>query len=220
MLASMLQSYVVWGAVGVAGLAVLALMVGIVVIGEQESGLVIRRYGRPLPPGRIIATFEEAGYQARMLPPGWHFPLWKWKFKIIKVPFVEVQPGQIALVVAKDGTAIPNERVLGREVACDCFQDAVRFLDDGGEKGRQLMMLTAGKYRINPALFDIVTARTAERFGLEPDQLFVYRVPADRVGVITVLDGRPIPSGDLAGPAVRGHDGLARIVRSWPSHRR
>ena len=45
------------------------------VIREDESGLVIRRYGRPLPSGRIIALSGEAGYQARLLPPGWHFGL-------------------------------------------------------------------------------------------------------------------------------------------------
>jgi uncharacterized membrane protein YqiK len=211
MVQTLVHSYAAWGVVvGIPAIVALALWLGLVVINEQESGLVIRRYGRPLPPGRIIATYDEAGYQARMLPPGWHFPLWTWKFKVIRVPLVEVPSGQIALVVAKDGHPIPAERVLGRELACDNFQDAVRFLDDGGEKGRQLSMLTAGKYRINPALFDIVMARTAQQFGLTADQLYVYSVPADRVGVITALDGRPIPSGDLAGPAVRGHDSFQR----------
>ena len=28
----------------------------------------------------------------------------------------------------------------------------------------------------------------------------------DRVGIVTMLDGRPIPAGDLAGPVVAGHD--------------
>src|SRR6185436_9154541 len=151
---------------GLLTLLVLALMFGIVVIREHESGLVVRRYGPPLPAGRIIATRGEAGFQARMLPPGWHFPLWSWKYRITKVPLVEVPPGEIALVVAKDGAAIPAARVLGRELACDNFQDAVRFLEEGGEKGRQLAILTAGRYRINPALFDVVTARRATQFGL------------------------------------------------------
>jgi uncharacterized membrane protein YqiK len=200
-------------AIGVAVVVVLALWLGLVVIHEYESGLVIRRYGRSLPPGRIIATEQEAGYQARMLSPGWHFPLWSWKFKVVKVPLVEVAPGEIAVVVAKDGAAIPAERVLGRELDCDNFQDATRFLDDGGEKGRQLAILTAGKYRINPALFDVVTADTAEHYGLQAHQLHVFHVPADRVGIVTVLDGRPIPSGDLAGPIVHGHDSYQRGQR-------
>lgn len=199
-----------WIAIGTAAVLLFSLMFGVVVIDEQESGLVIKRYGRPLPPGRIIAVDGEAGYQARMLPPGWHFPLWTWKYKVRKVPLIEVAPGQIALVVAKDGAPIPTERVLARVTDCDNFQDAVRFLTEGGEKGRQLGMLTAGKYRINPWLFDIVTANRAQQFGLMPEQLFVFRVPSDRVGILTALDGRPIPAGDLAGPMVSGHDSYQR----------
>ncbi len=197
---------VVWAGGGLVLVVLLVLLFGVVSIDEQESGLVVRRYGRALPPGRIIATRGEAGYQAQMLPPGWHFGMWSWKYKVTKVPLVEVAPGQIALVVAKDGAAIPAQRVLGRQLESDNFQDATRFLDDGGEKGRQLAMLTAGKYRINPALFDIATAARAQEFGLQAAQLQVFRVPSDRVGIITALDGRPIPAGDLAGPVVRGHD--------------
>ena len=202
---------VVWMIAGIAVAVLFAMMFGVVVIGPQESGLVVRRYGRPLPPGRMIATRNEAGYQASMLPPGWHFPVWSWKYTVKKVPMIEVAPGQIAVVVAKDGAAIPGERILGRELECDKFQDAVRFLDDGGEKGRQVSILTAGKYRINPALFDVVTAARAAQFGLTPEQLYVFRVPADRVGIITALDGKPITAGDLAGPVVHGHDSFQRV---------
>src|SRR5262249_24742322 len=121
---------VVAGGGGLAVIAILAIALGTVVIDEQQSGLVVRRYGDPLPPRRILATKGEAGYQARMLAPGWHFGMWSWKYKVSKVPLVQVPPGQIAVVVAKDGAAIPTERVLGREVDCDNFQDAVQFLDN------------------------------------------------------------------------------------------
>ena len=200
----------IWIAGGIAALTLFSLVFGVVVIREHESGLVIRRFGRSLPAGRIIATRGEAGFQAGMLPPGVHFPLWSWKYKITKVPHTEVPPGEIAVVVAKDGAAIPTDRVLARALACDDFQDAARFLEQGGEKGRQLSIITAGKYRINPALFDVVTAGRAEQFGLTATDLQVFRVPADRVGIITALDGRPIAAGDLAGPIVAGHDMFQR----------
>ena len=86
------------------------------VIREDESGLVIKRFGPPLPSGRIIALNGEAGYQARLLSPGWHFGLWRWRYKVARVPMVVIQPGEIALVVAADGEAIPPERVLARAV--------------------------------------------------------------------------------------------------------
>lgn len=123
---------------------------------------------------------------------------------------IDVAPGEIALVVAKDGASIPSERVLARESSCDNVRDAVRFLENGGEKGRQLSIITAGRYRINPALFDVVTTNRAMNYGVSPELLRVFRIPSDRVGIITALDGRPITAGDLAGPMVEGHDTFQR----------
>jgi len=200
-------------AISIALVAVLGLWLvlsSLWVIAEDESGLVIKRFGSPLASGRILALDGEAGYQARMLSPGWHFGLWRWRYKVEKVPVVVVQPGEIALVVAADGRPIPPERVLGRYVACDNFQDPEAFLRGGGERGRQLAFVTAGTYRINPALFEVVTTTSAKRYEMTAADLHVYQVPPDRVGIVTVLDGHPIPAGDLAGPIVSGHDSFQR----------
>ena len=202
-----------WGPAGWVLLLAVALfftLVGGWIIRADQSGLVIKRFGPSLPSGRIIACDGEAGYQARMLSPGWHFGYWRWRYRIVHVPVSIVEPGEIALVVAADGAAIPYERVLAREVACDNFQDAEAFLRGGGERGRQLGFLTAGTYRINPALFDVVKAESAEQYSMMPGDLRVYQISPDRVGIVTVLDGRPIPAGDLAGPVVAGHDSFQR----------
>ncbi|HUL74077.1 MAG TPA: SPFH domain-containing protein [Vicinamibacterales bacterium] len=191
-------------------LALALVLAGGRVIRETQAGLVVKRFGRALPSGRIIALAGEAGYQARLLPPGWHFGLWRWQYRVIKVPVTVVRPGEIALVVAADGDAMPAERVLGRAVACDNFQDAEAFLRNHGERGRQIAFLTAGTYRINPALFEVVMPANAARYGMAPDDLRVYQVPPDRVGIVTMLDGRSIPAGDLAGPVVDGHDSFQR----------
>jgi uncharacterized membrane protein YqiK len=192
-----------------------ALVVGVVVssirmIGESQSGLVVKRFGLPLSAGRIIALNGEAGYQARLLSPGWHVGLWRWKYKVTKVPAIVVQPGEIALVVAADGAPIPAERVLARAVACDNFQDADAFLTGGGERGRQVAFLTAGTSRINPALFEVVMPSTAKARGMNASELRVYQLSPDRVGIVTVLDGQPIPAGDLAGPMVEGHESFQK----------
>jgi uncharacterized membrane protein YqiK len=204
-----------WFACALGALAVLAVVgfLGGRVIREDESGLLIRRYGRSLPPGRIIARGHEAGYQAQMLAPGWHFPVWRFQFKVARVPLVVVPPGEVALVVAADGRPVPAERVLAKDVPCDSFQDAEAFLAAGGERGRQLPLLTAGAYRINPALFTVVTAANARHYGLDAKDLSVYRVAPDRVGIVTTLDGHSIPAGDLAGPTVEGHEGFQRAQR-------
>ena len=193
------------------GFAVIAFVLsGVRMIREDQSGLVIKRYGRPLPSGRIIALNGEAGYQARMLPPGWHAGLWRWRYKVSKVPVVVVRPGEIALVVAADGDAIPAERVLARAVDCDNFQDAEAFLRHHGERGRQISFLTAGTYRINPAVFRVVTPDNATHYDMAAEELHVYQVSPDRVGIVTMLDGQPIAAGDLAGPVVTGHDSFQR----------
>jgi uncharacterized membrane protein YqiK len=200
--------YGVWFVVGVVMLAMAAFIVwlGGRIIKEDESGLVIKRFGAPLPAGRIVATEGEAGYQAAMLPPGFHFPIWRFRYKVEKVPVVVVPAGEIALVVAADGATIPQQRVLARAVPCSDFQDAHAFLVGGGERGRQIAFLTAGTYRINPALFEVVTASSAERYGIHPSRLRIRQIPTECVGIVTTLDGASIPAGDLAGPPCEGHD--------------
>src|SRR5262249_57308475 len=92
------------------------VFVGTRVIREDQSGLVVKRFGPPLPSGRIIALDGEAGYQARLLSPGWHFGLWRWKYKVEKVPVIVVQPREIALVVAADGKPVSSGPGLARAV--------------------------------------------------------------------------------------------------------
>jgi len=199
-----------WALLAAIGLAAFLVVSGAWIIREDQSGLVIKRFGRPLSSGQIIALAGEAGYQARLLSPGWYFGLWFWRYKVEKVPVVIVHPGEIALVVAADGEAIPAERVLARAVACDNFQDAEAFLRNHGERGRQIAFLTAGTYRINPSLFDVVRPQNAIQAGMAPEDLHVYQLAPDRVGIVTVLDGLSIPAGDLAGPVVHGHDSFQR----------
>ncbi|MBL9185499.1 MAG: flotillin family protein [Verrucomicrobiaceae bacterium] len=180
---------------------------GVVHIGEQQVGLVIKRFAmRSLPPGEIIALNGEAGFQADTLPPGLHFGYWKWQYSVQRMPMVIVPQGELALVVARTGTAIPPQRILGRVVKCDHFQDARAFLQNGGEKGRQLGVLTAGSYRINPALFQVLTTRNCHEHGISPASLRILNIEPDKVGIVTTLDGACIEQGEIAGPIVTGHN--------------
>ncbi len=183
------------------------LWLGMVLINEHQVGIVIKRFGaRKLAPGQLIALNGEAGYQADALAPGLHFGYWIFQYRVQKDAMVRIQAGKIGLVLANAGAPIASERILGRAVPCDNFQDARAFLMNGGEKGRQLAILTAGTYRINTALFTVVTTATAFQFGLIPEQLNVYAVPSEAVGVVTTLDGRPIEPGEIAGALVAEHD--------------
>ncbi len=185
------------------------IILGLVIINERQVGIVVRRFStqsKSLPPGKLIALNGEPGIQADTLAPGWHFGYWSWMYTVERAPVTVVQQGEIALVVAADGNSVPMGRILGRVVDCDNFQDARKFLTNGGEKGRQLGILTAGAYRINTALFSLITARNAAEHGMTPRQLMVYRVEADMVGIMTTLDGAPLPDGEIAALFLPGHD--------------
>jgi uncharacterized membrane protein YqiK len=183
------------------------LILGAVLIREAQVGIVVKKFGgRPLPPGRLIALAGEAGYQADTLSPGLHFGYFRWQYRILKVPVTIVPQGEMALVLAADGAAIPSGRILGRVVACDNFQDARQFLANGGEKGRQLGILTAGTYRINLALFTVITSANAAEHDMMPGSLRLLRVEPDQVGIVTTLDGQPIEAGEIAGPVIAGHE--------------
>ncbi|MCU0499631.1 MAG: SPFH domain-containing protein [Anaerolineae bacterium] len=179
---------------------------GLVIINNEQIGIVKRKIGKPLPPGKIVALNGEAGLQADTLATGWYFGYFWWLYDVKRVPLVTIAPGEIALLVAADGRPTPPGRILARIVQCDNFQDARKFITNGGEKGRQLGILTAGRYKINTELFTVITSRNATQLGLEPGHLRVYQVLPDKVGIVTTLDGRPIDEGEIAGLYIPNHD--------------
>src|SRR5215471_1316076 len=112
-----LEAAIVLGLIIVLLLSIGPLVFGTVFIRERQVGIVIKKFGRrTLPPGRLIALAGEAGYQADTLAPGLHFGYFRWQYRILKVPVTIVPQGEIALVVAADGAAIPAERILGKVV--------------------------------------------------------------------------------------------------------
>jgi uncharacterized membrane protein YqiK len=182
-------------------------IMGLIVIGEREVGIITKKFSKKnLPPGQMIALNGEAGLQADTLPPGWHFGFFPWQYSVRKEPVVVIPQDEIGLIVANDGRAISPERILGKVVDSDNCQDARKFLTNGGEKGRQMAVLTTGTYRINTALFEVILSTSATVHGMSPQQLRVFSIAPDRVGIVTTLDGAPIEEGAIAGPVITKHD--------------
>lgn len=182
---------------------ILRVIFGMVIVPENRIGLVTKKFvlfgaNRELPDGRIIATKGEAGFQAKTLPPGLYWFMFPWQYSVSMVPFTVIPEGKIGLVLAKDGAGIPTGRILARKVDCDNFQDAHKFLDKGGQRGRQTAYITAGSYRINTYLFDVVVT----------NQLIIHE---NMVGIVTTLDGDPIPHGQIAGKMIEGHNNFQDI---------
>jgi uncharacterized membrane protein YqiK len=169
-----------------------------VIVPEDKIGLVTKKFvlfgaDKSLPDGRNIATKGEAGYQAQTLAPGLYWAKWIWQYSVDMTAFTIIPEGKIGLVLSKDGKEIPTGKILARKVDSDNFQDAMSFLDNGGQKGRQTAFITTGSYRINTFLFEIVMA----------DQVKIFE---NMVGIVTALDGDPIPLGQIAGKYIEGHN--------------
>ncbi|TAG87973.1 MAG: flotillin family protein [Oscillatoriales cyanobacterium] len=184
---------------------------GLIAIGEREVGIVVKKFSsKNLPSSRLIALDGEGGLQADTLPPGWHFGYFPWQYSVRKEPVVVVPQDEIGLIIANDGATIPSDRILGKVVDCDNYQNARKFLTDGGEKGRQLAILTTGTYRINTAVFEVITSANAAAKGMQPSELHLYKLAPDLVGIANVLDGVPIDEGEIAGPIIPGHDNFQK----------
>lgn len=177
---------------------ILRVFFGMVIVPEDKVGLVTKKFvlfgeNKELPDGRIIAIRGEAGFQAKTLAPGLYFGMWIWQYEITMENFTIIPEGKIGLVLAKDGVEIPTGNILARNVECDNFQDAEKFIVNSGQRGRQISYITAGSYRINTMLFQISITD-------------MIRIQESMVGIVTTLDGRPIDAGQIAGNEVAGHN--------------
>src|SRR5216110_3103346 len=147
------------GAALVVLLFCLPRLLGIVYIPHTQVGIIEKIWSSKgsLREGQIIARNGEAGYQARFLRGGIHFGLYPWQYRIHKEPLVVVAEGKMAYVYARDGVPLEPVQTLGRTVDSNHFQDAARFLEAQGQRGRQRGILREGVYAINLALFVVIT---------------------------------------------------------------
>src|SRR5438093_8472909 len=180
------------------------------VIGEDEVGLVESIDGLPLEPGHIFArhvkshdSFQDGeaflsnggqkGPQIDILPPG-QYRINTYLFTIRNQPAVSIAQGQVGVVNARDGDPISPGRLLARKVeAHQGFQYGEAFLRAGGQLGPQIEVTLPGRYRINTDLFNVE---------VRPATI----VRANQVGLITANDGAPLPAGELVADSVQDHN--------------
>src|SRR6266581_1316719 len=173
-----------------AALVVLVLclprLLGIVYIPHTQVGIIEKIWSSKgsLREGQIISRNGEAGFQARFLRGGIHFGLYPWQYRIHKEPLVAVAEGKMAYAYARDGIPLEPIQTLGRNVDSNHFQDAIAFLEAGGQRGRQRGILREGVYAINLALFIVITEEhvfsgpireSADKYELWKAQLLALR---------------------------------------------
>lgn len=167
-----------------------------VFIKNDEVGLVEAVSGNACKVGRIFAepvecdNFQDGaaflknggqkGPQVNILPPGYH-KINTDLFKVEIVPVTVIPGGHIGLVTAMDGAMIPDGRLLAKTIPGHVnFQMGEKFLQGGGEKGRQLDKLMSGEYRINTRLFQV------------SEPVPCVSIGTDEVGIVTILEGKSI----------------------------
>ena len=171
---------------------------GVLIIPDDSIGLVDKKFVlfgqyRTMPDGEVVALRGEAGLQASTLAPGIHFLYWPWQYEVAITRFVTIAEGTVGVVEARGGTPLSGGRVLGKAVPCDSFQDVRQFLTTGGERGPQIAVIPPGTYRINTAFFMVKPEPALE-------------IPDNTVGIVTTKDGKPLPTGEIAGHEVSGHN--------------
>jgi len=198
-------------------------------IGPTEVGLVRKRFGtRKLEDGNAVAFRGEAGYQAGLLMPGVQFKLWP-VYDVTHHPMVQIPAGQIGVVIAQVGASLPTGAKSGiYKPQFGNFQDIVGFVEGGGQKGVQRLVLPPGSVvPIHPVGFLVISKDTVygvpvdetyaalerkgrlkpESFGLEPVELEVVRIEprvyqdgkvVDMIGIVTTFEGPPLPKGAIA----------------------
>jgi regulator of protease activity HflC (stomatin/prohibitin superfamily) len=206
-------------------LALAALYVtgrSLIVIGPAQVGLVTKRVSRRHNlTDTPIAFAGEAGYQAELLMPGVRFKLWP-NYTVARYPWVQVPAGEIGVVISQIGAALPTgAKSAVYRAEFGNFTDLPGFLKQGGQKGVQRPVLPPGTLiPVHPVAFLVITAGkayglpidrhmltngplSAESFGLVPSQLRVTVIAPDGdqdlVGIVTTLDGAPLPPADIAG---------------------
>ncbi|HVN75713.1 MAG TPA: SPFH domain-containing protein [Thermoanaerobaculaceae bacterium] len=180
------------------------------VIGETEIGVVESIDGDPVPAGRIFAhvvpghnLFQdgeaflrnggEKGPQISILPPG-NYRINPVLFRVRKAPVTIIDKGRVGLVNSMDGKPIPPGRLLAQKVeGHSAFEDGEAFLRNGGQKGPQIEILLPGTYRVNTDLFR-VEVRDATV------------IPPSKIGLVTALDGQPLPEDEYVAKPVEGHN--------------
>ena len=141
---------------------------------DQMAVITAKMVGEELPPGQILAKKGQQGIQEEVLGEGRHFLnpwLYDWEIR----PVVSIPPGKVGIVTSKVGAELPEGE----------------FLAERGQKGIWKNVLGPGKYRLNPA-------------GYQIDIVDAISIPIGYDGVVTSLSGRQTPPNEFAKQGEKG----------------
>ena len=191
-----------------ASLAVFLFLFGLVVgssvsVGNDEVGVISKRFGDELPTGHIVARNGERGPQARILGPGWHFGLLPFIYEVHTLPITTIEAGSVGVVSARDGLALPEGQTYAPAwSSLQDMLDAEKFLANKGYRGPQTTILTPGSYRFNPILFQVRS-------------IPALQVPAGAVAVIKSNTGKMLTPEEVAQSKLTVVNGVPLVARDF-----
>jgi len=171
-------------------------VVNAVSVGDDEIAVVESIAGEPIEAGKIFALPVESNFfqngelflknggqkgpQISILTPGMYRI--NTDLFLVEVRKATVVPGgHICLVTAMDGTQLPDGRLLADKVdGHSNFEKGEVFVENNGQKGRQIQHLMPGTYRINTNLFKI------------SEPMPWTKIESDEVGIVTIQEGKSI----------------------------
>jgi uncharacterized membrane protein YqiK len=162
------------------------------IIPEGHLGLIKATDGDPLNPGRILALpvecdkFQDAekflvnkgqkGPQAAFLTPG-SYRINTFLFEVEARPMTLINENKVGIITTLDGEPLDKDEIAGKAVPDHKnFQDPVKFLTGGGQKGRQEEVVLAGSYYLNPWFASV-------------EQVNMLHIPIGNVGVVNSFVG-------------------------------
>jgi len=162
-----------------------------VIVGENEVGVKVRKYGKPLPAPKTVATEpDERGPVAEILLPAKH-PINLLAYEVRKFPAIQVPEGHVGVVTLLSGTEPKKKNT---------------YTVGPGEKGVQRRTLKPGLEYYNPYLkkIDIVDIRNRtyhmlgedaihfpsnDSFTITIEGTMEWSIAPDRVAEVTVAFG-------------------------------
>jgi uncharacterized membrane protein YqiK len=189
-------------------------------IPNNRIGIIEKRFGGQgsLRSG-FIAMGGEAGFQPDVLRGGIHI-LAPFQYSVHIAPLVTITQGKIGYLFARDGQQLDLTQTLASNISAHDFQDVAAFLQSGGQRGPQRMILREGTYAINLAQFVVITEERVYSLPLSREEEEIIKRMAsviddrdgfrpvvikgadDMVGIVTVHDGPSLPQGEIIAPTV------------------
>jgi regulator of protease activity HflC (stomatin/prohibitin superfamily) len=149
--------------IGLFGLLMTGVFVvsGLIVVENRKAAVLIRKTGDDLPSEGILATPNQKGIQADLLPEGWYWRNpYTWDHTLVDQ--VEIPPGKVGVQVRTYGEALPEDAVIAEQQS---------------QRGILRDVLRPGRYVVNPYAYRVL-------------QYEAVTIPPGYLGVLTLVSGK------------------------------